>query len=247
MRRTKRRPLTLSDHRLRGALLLAVLLVATAWLGTGCGEEATTRTQFTPNLAAASAADSLAPGAALNVIVHWRRTNACQNLEALEFAQISDTLFQLVVVGVDERTANTTCPDESSIQEASFPLTMAPSGHFTVEVFGASQRFVLGVEGGAVPAKPDSMTYKIHVRNAAKPTENMVGATTSIFDVGSPTPIAIMTIGVDGIADTTLVCPPSGVRSYNLEVVAPVGRTVVLPFVQNPARCGIPQRTEMSL
>jgi hypothetical protein len=241
---TTLRPATAFRVFAAGAALAAVLLLAGSL--TGCGTEDIIITQFSPSLLSATAPDSIASGSPLLLKVHWRRTNGCQELKDVEVVQVSDTLYTVTVLGEERREAGSSCTTETSIRESSIQFDNPPARFFTLEVYGARERFVLNIHGGSPPAAVER--HVVHVRDATKLQDDDVeGGSVVIREVGSGNVIAELTTGADGIADTTLACPQGGSRAYLLDVSIPIGRSTTLEYRNNPARCGVPERCEVRL
>lgn len=225
---------------------LAAAVFALAALVAGCGTEDITITQFSPSLLSATAPDSLAAGAPLLIKVHWRRTNGCQELKDVEVVRLNDSLYTVTILGEERREAGGACNSETSIRESSVLFDNPPARSFVLEVYGARERFVLPVQGGAAPAGLER--HVVHVRDATKLQDDDVeGGSVVIRAVGSGEVLAELTTGADGIADTAFTCLPGGARAYLLDVSIPAGRSVTLEYRDNPARCGIPEHCETRL
>jgi hypothetical protein len=218
------------------AAAFLILVVAAA----GCGTDDLVITQFSPSLVSATAPDSIAPGAPLQLKVHWRRTNSCQGLKDVEVVALNESTFTITVLGEERRESGTNCLTETSIEEHAFLFENPPAGPFTMEVFGARERFELTVQGDAAPAAIER--HHVLVRDATKlQNDEVEGATVNIRNLSDGSLVAALTTGADGVADTALACPPGGARGYLLEVDIPTGRGAVLEYRDFPARCRIPE------
>jgi hypothetical protein len=203
-------------------------------------------TQFSPSLISATAPDSIAAGSALLIKVHWRRSNGCQELKDADVVRLNDSLYTVTILGEERRESGSNCTTETSIRESSVQFDNPPARSFVLEVYGARERFVFPIQGGAAAAPLER--HIVHVRDATKfQDDDVEGASVIIRAVSSGEVIAELTTGADGIADTALVCPPGGARGYLLDVSIPGGRSATLEYRDNPARCGIPEHCEMRL
>jgi hypothetical protein len=231
--------------RTSSAALLAALACAAASLAAGCGDDDVVLSRFSPTIVAATAPDSVAAGQALDVKVHWRAYNSCQSFEKFNFTQVDDTTFHIIAFAIETVDPNSACTPTDAVREASFHLASTPPGRFVIEVYGAAQRIPLEIQGGAQPAATER--HAILVTNAAAaggpPVE---GALARVIDAASTDTIAVLVTGAGGDAESTLACGAVP-RSYRLLVTGASGRQALLDFVQNPAHCGVPERTKIRL
>ncbi len=221
------------------AIGLGILLLAPA----GCSEQDVVHEHFSPDVVAVTAPDSLAPGQALVVKVHWRMLRTCQALDTFGVNALDDTTIELIARGVETIDPSKPCTQADSIVEGSVTLAAGqlPAKRFHVQVFGAAQRYDLAIQGGAAPAALER--HQVLVENAVGGTVPVQGATARVIDLNSLETLAVLTTDADGEASVALPCPGAD-RPYQLWVTGASGRQVHLYFRQNPARCGIPERTD---
>jgi hypothetical protein len=221
-------------------VLLAALAAGIAL--AGCGTDDVVVDHFSPDLVAVTAPDTLAAGQPLTVKIHWRALTTCQSLDAFGFAVFDDTTFQIVVQGKETIAPDRSCEPTAVIQEAAYTIPDPPARRFRVMVYGL-QHYELSVVGGTTPAAVER--HRVEVASAgggAVGSEPVVGATARLVASDTADTLLVLTTGLDGAADSALACPGAP-RSYKLLVTGAAGRSVTLPFQQNPARCGVPERT----
>lgn len=205
----------------------------------GCGSDEVVINYFSPDVLAVTAPDTLAAGQPLDVKIHWRATSTCQALDAFGFSVFDDTTLQIVAQGKETIAPDRTCDPSDAIHEASYRIPSPPLGRFRIQVYGSRQLFEMSVLGGATPAAVER--HRVLVMNVAG-GDPVAGATAKVIALGTSDTLLVLTAGAEGTADSALACPGAP-RAYQLLVSGSSGRQVVLPFQQNPARCGVPERT----
>jgi hypothetical protein len=220
--------------------LLAALLAGFVLAGCGSDEEVVIN-NFSPDIVAVTAPDTVAAGQPLDVKIHWRARTTCQELTDFGFVVFDDTTFQITALGKETVKSDQVCESIAEIREASYRIPDPPARRFHVQVYGL-QHFDLGVVGGVTPAAVErhSVLVQTSTGGAVGP-EPVVGAVAKVV-AGATDTLLVLVTGLDGTADSSLVCPGPA-RAYNLFVRGSGGRTVTLPFQQNPARCGVAERT----
>ena len=221
------------------------LFLALGALSFGCSPgNATFTTPFTATVIAVTAPDTLSPGRALDIKIHWRSTNGCQTLNDLPFIPINDSTLTLIVTGVETNDGNDPCPEEIAVKEQSFRLENPPQKSFTLTVTGARELFEFVIEGGKAAATLERHLVFVENKITGRGDE---GATVCLIGIPANDTLAVMTTDADGMADTTLVCPGGGSRQYLLDVVNTLGRTAILEYRTDPARCGVPEWVQVSI
>ena len=220
-----------------------ILPIALAVLVTGCGTDAISIRTFTPAVLAVTGPDSLAPGTPLQLVVYWRSTNTCDELDSFAFNAFNDSTFSLRVVAANKRTADSNCAESVDIRISTFVLDTPPAGRFTFEVFGASQRFVMVTEGGTSPASIHR--FRVFVKNATS-LDPVMGAVARIISTTTGDTLGVMTTGIDGTDELSLDCSGAPVP-YLLDILGPSGRSAILDHRDQPARCGIAERTAITI
>jgi hypothetical protein len=221
------------------------LLLALGALFSGCSsDDEVFTTPFTPTVIAVTAPDTLSPGRALEVKIHWRRTNGCQILNDLPFIPINDSTWTIIVKGVEVNDGNDLCPEDIAVVENSFRLENPPQKRFTLSVTGKNELFEFIIEGGKAAAAVER--HRILVKNKVNGMGDPA-ATVRIIGVPANDTLAVLTTDADGMADTTLTCPGGGSRQYILDVMNTRGRTAILEYRTDPARCGVPEWAQVSI
>jgi hypothetical protein len=222
--------------------VLAGLAGIVALAAGGCSEKSTVHTHFTPDVVAVTAPDSVPTGQALVVKVHWRGLRTCQSLDTFGFNAVDDTTIELIVRGVETVDPDVSCDPVDTLYEGSSTIDAAkvPQKRFHLHVYGAAQHYVLDVQGGATPIAGER--HSVLVQNAVNDAP-VAGATARVIDLDTADTLAVLTTDANGEAESAADCVKSP-RPYQLWVIGASGRQAHLYFRQNPARCGIAERTQ---
>lgn len=221
--------------------LLAALLSGFVLVGCGSDEEVVID-NFSPDIVAVTAPDTVAAGQPLDVKIHWRARTTCQELTDFGFTVFDDTTLQITALGKETVRSDQVCEPIAEIREATYRIPDPPARRFRVRVYGL-QQFDLGVVGGATPAAVEGHRVLV-LTSGGGPVgpDPVVGAVAKVIVAGTTDTLLVLVTGLDGQADSSLACPGAP-RAYDLFVRGSSGRTVTLPFRQNPARCGVAERT----
>jgi len=210
----------------------------------GCGnDEKTTTIRFSPDLVAATVADSIAAGSGLDVKVHWVSTLTCQSFEGFTVNAPSDSVIEVVAVAVETRDPKVPCTSREAILEGSLHIGDPPQKPFRIDVYGARQRFSLDVQGAAAGAAIER--HRISVENSVDGSAE-VGTVAKIIDLATLDTLATLVTDANGVAEDALACAGAA-HPYKLFVTGAVGRQAELVFQSDPAHCGVPERTAIRL
>jgi hypothetical protein len=187
------------------------------------------------DIEAVTAPDSVLPGQAIEVKVHWHVY--LERLLPAEFIAIDDTTFRLELsVKVPTNLRNPPLIPVSPYQTVHV-LTASPDHDFHLQVVG-SREYDLPVSVGAAPAEVERHRLFVTLGEASEPIE---GASVAILDSDQLDTLALFDTGPDGTGETTLSCEGTP-RPYALLITSDHG-SVWLESAISPARCGVPERT----
>jgi hypothetical protein len=224
----------------------AALLLPAALFAAGCSDDETFSTHETPNVVAVTAPDSIPAGQPIDIKVHWRSRSTCESFEGASVQVVNDTTISLVISVVETVTPDAPCDPRDVVLEGLVRIADPPATRFRVEVYGAAERFVLPVVGGAAPAAIErhAVTILNSVGGTGSGAPPVPGATAAMIPEGADT-LFTLVADADGKAEQGIAC--AGDRRYQLDVTGASNRRVVLDFFSNPARCAIPERTIVRL